>query len=368
MINKGWQVEVDRSTSAEWSQMLDLFEDANLYQTWAYGSVRWGEKNLSHLILKRGGEVLGIAQVRVVRPTPFKFGMAYLRWGPLFERRGRVLDPEVVVLMAQALEQEYVRKRKLFLKILPNAFAGSARATAFQTAFCRFTTEPLAAQNTYRTFVLDLSPCLEKLRRKLDAKWRNHLSRAERNDLKVISGTGKQEYDTFLLIYKEMLDRKTFETTVDVDEFSRIQADLPELQRMRILVCEHQGVPVAATVVAALGDSAIYVLGATSAAGLKSQGAYLLQWTAIKWLKEKGIRWYDLGGIDPERNPGVYSFKRGMSGTDVCQISPLVASKSLLSSAFVKAGMALQSRMRGSMRTFFGPAQNPSQLRADVGA
>ena len=62
--------------------MLDLFDDANIYQTSAYGGVRWGEKNLSRIVLKRDGEVMGMAQLRIVRPTPLKFGMAYLRWGP----------------------------------------------------------------------------------------------------------------------------------------------------------------------------------------------------------------------------------------------------------------------------------------------
>jgi len=368
MISKGWQVEVDRSTSAEWSQMLDFFDDANLYQTWAYGLVRWGRKSLSHLVLKRAGEVLGIAQVRVVRPTPFKFGMAYLRWGPLFERRGRPIDSDVAAGMAQALEQEYVCKRKLFLKILPNAFAGSARAAAIQAAFSGFTQEPLVAENTYRTFVLDLSPSLEELRKRLDKKWRNQLSNAEKNGLKVMAGTGNQEYENFSIIYKEMRKRKTFETTVDVDEFAHIQRELPEAQRMQVLICEDKGVPVAGIVASAMGDSAIYLLGATGDHGLKSKGAYLLQWTLIKWLKDHGIRSYDLGGIDPQLNPGVYHFKEGLSGRDVCQISPLVASKSSLSAAFVRAGMALQSRLRGVASPSAGRTPTPKPVPADAGA
>jgi len=367
-MNKGWQVEVDCSTSAEWSQMLDLFSDANLYQTWAYGSVRWGEKNLSRLVLRRGSEILGMAQVRVVRPTPFKFGMAYLRWGPIFERRGRPFDSEVAALMAQALEQEYVFKRKLFLKILPNAFAGSPRATAFQAAFCRFTPEPAVAENTYRTFVLDLSPSLEELRKKLDKKWRNQLSAAERNGLKVIAGTSSREYQNFSIIYREMRKRKSFETTVDVDEFAHIQRELPEQQRMQVLICEDKGLPVAGIVASAMGDSAIYLLGATGEQGLKSKGAYLLQWTLIKWLKDRGIKTYDLGGIDPQLNPGVYHFKQGLSGRDVCQISPLVASKSFLSAALVRAGVALQSRLRGVVGPSVGRTQNPKQLTASADA
>ena len=115
----------------------------------------------------------------------------------------------------------------------------------------------------------------------------------------------------------------------------------------------NKGIPVAGPVASAMGDTAIYLLGATSDEGLKSKGAYLLQWTLIKWLKENGFRWYDLGGIDPERNPGVYHFKRGLSGTDITQINPLVACNSAVSSAIVRAGLA----MRRALNTWRGAAQ-----------
>ncbi len=349
MQNLGWQIEVDRATPTEWSKMLDLFDDANIYQTSAYGGVRWGEKNLSRLVLKRDNKVLGMAQLRIVRPTPLKFGMAYLRWGPLWERCGLPLDLEVPARMARAIEEEYVDKRKLFLRVLPNAFAGSPRATTMQAAFCRFTPEPLDADNTYRTFVLDLSSSLDELRSGLDKKWRNQLTRSEKNNLKIIAGHGSEEYRIFCQIYSQMRKRKAFETTVDADEFGQIQEALAESQRMRILLCEDKGIPVAGLVASAMGDSAIYLLGATSDEGLNSKGAYLLQWTLIRWLKERGVKSYDLGGIDPETNPGVYHFKRGFSGVDVCQINPLVASDSAVSSGIVKAGLAVLRTLRSSL-------------------
>jgi lipid II:glycine glycyltransferase (peptidoglycan interpeptide bridge formation enzyme) len=348
MQNPSWQVEVDRATAAEWSHMLDSFEDANIYQTSAYGGVRWGEKNLSRLVLKRHGDVVGMAQLRIIRPTPLKFGMAYLRWGPLWERRGLVLDPEIPTYMARAIEDEYLDKRKLFLRVVPNAFAGSSRAATVQAAFCRFTAEPLDASNTYRTFVLDLSPSFEELRKALDPKWRNKLSGAEKNDLKIVVGNGSDEYRIFRQMYNHMRQRKTFETTVDVEEFGQIQEMLAPSQRVQIMICHANGVPAAGLVVSAMGDSAIYLLGATSDGGLKSKGAYLLHWTAIQWLKKIGVRWYDLGGIDPEGNPGVYSFKKGFSGADITQINPLVACDSAFSSGMAKAGLAMQRALRSS--------------------
>jgi lipid II:glycine glycyltransferase (peptidoglycan interpeptide bridge formation enzyme) len=178
------------------------------------------------------------------------------------------------------------------------------------------------------------------LRKKLDPKWRNKLTQSEKKGLKIVAGSGTDEYRTFCRMYEQMWKRKTFETTVDVEEFGRIQEDLPESHRMRVLICEQAGIPVAGVVASAMGDSAIYLLGATSDDGLNAKGAYLLQWTLIQWLKENGIKWYDLGGIDPEGNPGVYSFKRGFSGNDVFQLPPLVACDSVISAAVVRASLA----------------------------
>lgn len=346
MQNKKWEVEVDRVTPETWSQVLELFDDANIYQTAAYGGVRWGERNLSRIILKRDNEPVAIAQLRIVRPTPLKFGMAYLRWGPLWERRGQPLDPDVPIRMGRAIEEEYIEKRRLLVRIVPNAFVGSPRAGTMQAALGGFSLETSGPENTYRTISLDLRPTLEDLRKGFDKKWRNQLTRSEKNNLTVTSENSSSQFRDFSEMYRQMLQRKQFDTTVDIDEFARMQEELPGNQRMQVLIAEKDGVPVAGLVASAIGDSAIYLLGATSDHGLEAKGAYLLQWTLIQSLKTMDIKQYDLGGIDPEGNPGVYHFKRGFSGVEVSQLSPLVASSSALSSGIVKAGLAVQRTLK----------------------
>ena len=170
------------------------------------------------------------------------------------------------------------------------------------------------------------------------------------NNLKVLFGIGTAEFQTFCLLYKQMKERKGFECTVNIEEFAQIQKDLAASHRLRILICEDGGAPVAGLVASAIGDSAIYLLGATSDSGLNSTGAYLLQWTLIQELKQNGCKWYDLGGINPGGNPGVYHFKSGMSGLDVTQLhSSLVACNSALSSAVVRIGLAVQHSLRGAI-------------------
>jgi lipid II:glycine glycyltransferase (peptidoglycan interpeptide bridge formation enzyme) len=80
---------------------------------------------------------------------------------------------------------------------------------------------------------------------------------------------------------------------------------------------------VAGHVASFLGDTCVYLLGATSEEGLRTKAAYLLQWRVIQAAHEKGFKWYDLGGIDPEANPGVHHFKRGLGAQEITAPGPL---------------------------------------------
>jgi lipid II:glycine glycyltransferase (peptidoglycan interpeptide bridge formation enzyme) len=352
VTNQPWEVTADQTSPEQWARLLELFDDANFYQTYTYGQVRWGAKNLSHLILKRGGEVVAIAQLRIFRPAIWMGGVAYVRWGPLCKRRDRSLDPEVVERMAEALHEEYSRNRGLFLYVQPNCFLNSPSSGSIQNGFSAFAASPAMPDYSYKTLVVDLSPSVAQLRRNLDRKWRNQLTRAQKNNLRVTANTGAAGFRTFCELYKQMRKRKRFHTKVDIAEFERMQESLPDSQRMRVLICEDasSGVPVAGLVASAMGDSAIYMLGATGDHGLKSKGAYLLQWSLIEWLKQNGVRRYDLGGIDPKFNPGLYHFKRGLSGAEMVQMSAFIAPGNGAYSTALRIGSALQRALRNSRR------------------
>jgi hypothetical protein len=341
-----FRVEADCVNEEGWSQLLDRFEDSNIYQTWSYGAVRWGSKSLSHLVLKCGDEPVAAAQLRIVRPGGMPVGIAYLRWGPLCQIRGTDLDPEVFAAMATALRDEYCKKRGLYLEILPNAFSGSPRADVFHSAFGGYDCGLQISDENYRTLVLDLEPSLETLRKNMEKKWRNQLNASERNNLTVTAGVTSKDFSAFKELYSEMWERKKFKTTVSVEEFGKVQEELPENQRMKIMLCMQEGKPVAGVVCSALGNSAIYLLGATNETGMKLKAAYLLHWAVIRSLKEQNIRYYDLGGIDPEANPGVYHFKSGFSGADVSHISPITNCDSAVTRALVKTGNALRDGWR----------------------
>lgn len=353
MYESDFRIEVDRTTTSMWSESLDCFADANIYQTWAYGAVRWGEKNLSHLMLRRGDETVAMAQLVLAGPRKLGIGIAYLRWGPLWHMKGGKLEVAVLERMAAALHDEYVIKRRLFLRILPNAYVGTDRGKAFHAAFGRYKSEGFKPGESYRTLGLDLTPSLDVLRKGLDQKWRNRLNRAEKNGLAIRDNQGKA-FASYIAMHEEMLARKRFAASSDIRGFERMQQRLPSHQRMNVLICEQEGVPVAGFVGTRMGDSAIYLFGATTEQGMKSQGAYFLQWRMIQWLKEQGVTHYDLGGINPETNPGVYHFKSGLSGKDVLYLTPFVSCNSVSSELFVKAANFAGSRVRGVIKRLRG--------------
>ena len=347
MMQDSFNAEVDRVDAESWGAILDRFQDSNLCQTWAYGAIRWGEGNLSHLVLRRGDEVVAAAQLRLIRRHFLPGGIAYMRWGPLVHHRGADLEQETIKRMAGALYQEYVRDRRLCLRILPDAFIGDKRAVCIEKAFAGLFGAIPRVLPVERTLLLDLGPPLDQLRKRLDQKWRNQLNRAERNNLELKVGKDNADFEVFARLYGEMMNRKRFETTVDIHEFGRLYEALRAKSELVLLLCYAGDEVVSGIVCSALGEKGIYTLGATSDSGLQSKGAYLLQWSMIRWLKEEGFRYYDLGGIDPERNPGVYHFKKGLSAQDTFRMPPFQSCVCRCSDLYMKlADLLLQSHKR----------------------
>lgn len=302
-----------------WSPLLAEFADGNFYQTWAYGAVSWGRNNLLHLVIRNGQQSRAIAQVRTIRLGRF-WGVAYVRWGPCVQRRGEAWDAGAFREALATLAAEFVQRRRWVLRVIPNVFWEDPAAGEAAHVFQELNFHPVGVKAVYRTARVDLTPPLEVVRKRLDGKWRNQLNAAQRNVLQVVEGDATDLFHRFIQLYDAMMERKRFETTVDVRQFARMQEQLLPTEKMRIALATRGDELHAGVVATGVGETGIYLLGATGEAGLKSKASYLLQWRMIEFLKAQGCHFYDLGGINPEGNPGVYHFKSGMGGQEVRQL------------------------------------------------
>jgi lipid II:glycine glycyltransferase (peptidoglycan interpeptide bridge formation enzyme) len=308
----GYTVEMDNVNEDQWNSILDMFDDANLMQTWSYGAARWGAAHLSHVLLKNKGTVVAAAQA-VIRKVPLLgAGLAYIKWGPVWRLRGGANDPETLRQMLRALRDFYEIHRSLALRIFPPGTedgSGLMRSIFREEGF-----EHNLSMGVPRTAFIDLSHSLEQLRSSLKPTWRRNLVLAERNNLTIRHGTSDSLFETFAKLYGEMLDRKNVVRVVGIAHFKQIQRTLPEALKMTVMICEHEGEPVAGLVVPSLGSTAQNLLAATGSRGLALRGSYLLHWRMLEWLKSHGCRWYDLDAINHKDYPGISQFKTGFAG------------------------------------------------------
>jgi lipid II:glycine glycyltransferase (peptidoglycan interpeptide bridge formation enzyme) len=345
----GYTAEVDAVPPREWCEQVAGFSDANLYQLWHAAADAEPSRGASRLLLRRRGQVVAAAEVRLFTVPFTTRGIAYVRWGPLWRRRGGVESSEVLRQALRTLHDEYVRRRRMVLRIVPRLTLEEhpdAVRVAADEGFAR-----LHRRTPDRTLVLPLHGDLAELRQNLAQKWRNHLNKAEKAGLSVIAGSGLDLFDEFAVVYGEMLRRKGFAPTADLTRHRRLQEALPDNMKMGVLLARHDGRSCAGVIYSALGDTALYLFGATNEAGMRTSASYLLQWETVQRLKARGLRAYDLHGINPESNPGTYSFKKGLAGkTGVTRtfVGPLQACRGSLTDRALLWVEATHERLRAA--------------------
>ncbi|MCA9414365.1 MAG: peptidoglycan bridge formation glycyltransferase FemA/FemB family protein, partial [Candidatus Omnitrophica bacterium] len=267
-----------------------------------------------------GNTTVGMANIRIKKVPILGGGLAFISFGPLF-RRYTDLDFVNLTKILDVLKEEYILKRGFLLRIQPS-FTGVEDFEELCDAFKSQGFELTRAHRNYRTVCVDLSPPMESLRESFKRRWRRHLSQAEREDIKIEVRSGSTALDDFANLHEEFVDRKGFRTDLDARFYSRVQKLSPETDRFEVLLAHVSGKMAGGIVVSLLGDVMVYLLGGRNEFGTRTRASYLLHWKAIEMAKARGIRWYDLGGIDPENNRGVYTFKSGLGGSEIAVPGP----------------------------------------------
>lgn len=310
---------VEPVTREEWIHEARRFCDYSYRQTWAYGELLAERRRAVsvHVAIRRGNDLLGLADVRL-KKAPFGLGgLAYLSWGPLVQLGGQDGLQRLVHCM-EALRDEFVKRRRLLLRVdiqpsLREPILGDTINAALEDI--GFTRATNVQQE--RTLIVDLNYPEETLRSQLARKWRNRLTQAQRNCLTIRTGNSSEIMQEFNELFDRFIRHKQFSVDLDAEFFSCVQSNTDEASYFDVSLVEHNEHVVAGQVTSMLGDTCIYLLGARENEDLSTKASYLLQWNAITTAKRQGFGWYDLGGIDPIANPGVYDFKKGLGGKEV---------------------------------------------------
>lgn len=356
-------LKLDRRT---WERETTRFLDHNYRQTWAYGvsaAERVGAV-VEHIAWMADGEALALADVRVRVLPMVGGGIAYINGAPLVRAAGAPDDGERLGGMLGALRDEYVARRGMVLRVAPvlgDAALDARREEEFGGA--GFTRATMGAR--YRTIALDINRPLDALRAGLSQKWRNCLNSGERQGVQIAVSADTAGLRRFADLYRAFAERKGLHVNHDAEFFFGVQEGLSGDDRLVVQLAERDGEVIAGHVSSMNGDTCVYLLGATTPAGLALRGAYLLQWNTVRLAHERGLRWYDLGGIDPEGNPGVYHFKKGLGGDDWVAPGPFECRPRGLRGRVVLSSERLYRHLRRVRGGDAHPSAHEAQVRTE---
>lgn len=265
----------------------------------------------------------GIKAKVIKHKLPFGKSYLYIPYGPEVDFNSMTGGERNPVNNFTVWLKELARKEKaIFIKIEPltdhvaQTFADKKLGGKFKKS--KKNIQP------QKTVVLDIEPGMDEILERMHFKARRNVKIAlqqetdfdEENNpdefwklLRKTTKRGKfssheKEYYKKLMAYFD--DGKNLEANPHTGEYS---------VRARMFFVRKNSQSLAAAIVMIYGDTAYYIHGASDHDEQQLRSPYRLQWEIIKYLKERGIKKYDLWGIDSHKWPGVTHFKISLLGS-----------------------------------------------------
>jgi hypothetical protein len=309
---RGYRVEVVERLDTGWDCIVARFADACLEQTAAYMLSRWNSARLCGLVLRDplSGEVDAAALVFLATLPFAKAGLAYVKFGPLWRRRGSPARPEVLAAALAALRMEFAVKRGLQVRIVPPAdpeFEQDWREAISRAGLTLHRTLPDAER-----YLVDLTLTEEEQRVSLAAKWRANLAKSASGQLDLREVDFQEGLPAFMDLYRTMLARKQFKDLHRIGTLPKFAALLSPDLKVRLFLAFHDGRPIAGSITFGAGERVLVPFSASDERALELRAGYALRWFMINRLRGPGARWLDLGGA--EGDDGLRHFKSGNVG------------------------------------------------------
>jgi len=306
-----------------WDDFVANHPHGSILQTtnWARLKNRFGWSS-ERIWLKRDGSLAAGAQILYRSALLGIFKVGYLPHAPLVDWHD---DQQIEVLFNQIDESAY-KNGAGFVKMEPLLWQNEITPERWQE-ICQ-KNDLIVTRDTIqppRTIIVDIRPSEEEILAEMKSKTRYNIRLSARKDVVVREGTG-EDLNAFVDLMETTGQRDGFGT--HAPEYYAAMYSLFAPQNAALLIAQYQDKPLAAAIITALGDTAVYLYGASSNEERNRMPAYAVQWAAIRWARERGCTHYDLWGVpdidEDELEAGfkehkdglwpVYRAKRGYGG------------------------------------------------------
>lgn len=261
-----------------------------LAQTWGWGEAKteagWSPVRVG---VSAAGETVGGAQI-LMRGVG-RFGrIGYLDGGPLLVA-GRA---EVAPRLLEAIEAQCRHHRIRALTVDPPAGSPIDDAALAAAGYV-----PSRVKTSLGATVrVDLTRPEAEILAGMKSKTRYNIRKGQRAGIEVRRG-GAADLAIFRGLLQRTADRQGF-VAPDEAYLTALWDRLAPAGRLVMFLAEVDGEAVAAILVAADGDAAVYKRGAWDGRHGSAHPNEVLHWEAISWARDSGFSWYDFDGIERE--------------------------------------------------------------------
>ena len=292
-------------TDAQWDEQLLKFPNACVYQSSSWGDHR-ADFGWSVTRLVESSQNSGCAQILTKRV--FGTTVAWVPGGPAgdFNKLDKTFNQQILKL---------TQSRRLYIRI--NSLEMMSQKSQQQLKSNNWA----SANNKFSTGMsLNYSLLAPQATRResLSSNWGRNLRRGEtRNtDPYIWSNYTAQEIAD---VYTQLSEYKDLAPDVDTPSFETISSLINNCREYFLLIrCDdEQGNPLAIRGALIFGAKAWDIFAAVTPQGRKQYSSYPTLWKLFNSCADEKISNYDLSGVDPVKNKGVYDFKHGTGATEI---------------------------------------------------
>lgn len=288
-----------------WDGLLQQFPDHTVFQSHA-----WGEHKRSfgwqpvRLLAGDTDHPVTMAQVLVKR-FPFGIGMAWMPGGPVGEIS--MWDERLRQAIRSAAGVHF-----LYCRISPMQVHVDDSASRLVDQDWQRCVSPLTSG---LSLAYPIALAEDERLQQCSGNWRHNLRRSAKQGTHTYLWN-KPDPDEIMNAYAAMQAHKQLSAQTSREEIASMLNHFSD--RCLVVRCDDaKGNLLALRGALVSGEKAWDTLAAATPAGRKVYASHAAFWELMKQCAGRGVRWYDMGGVDPEKNRGVYDFKKGSGAQDL---------------------------------------------------
>ena len=245
--------------------------------------------------------LLGISQIVKIEARRGTF--LHVRHGPLLVKWDKKIVPQWLQWIIELAKKE----RAAFIRMSPlidRSHSPMLQSLGFRDA-------PIQRMDFELVSMINLQLPEVELLKNMRKTTRNLIRKAERMGVAI---SDEAPIEEFMALHEKTFRRHGFIPNPNIAEEHR---EFSKSGASCVWTARYEEELLAAAVIITYGNQAMYRHGASVSS--KIPAAYYLQWNIMQTARQRGIQWYNLGGITDSDNPnhpwyGLTLFKQGFGG------------------------------------------------------